>query len=121
MIWLPRIMFDISGALSLRGSEAAEVSTGDGVQTRAVLLHDRSHADATMQGIERLPTNVDRRRHGPRVLHQGRQTERGHDEAGLMEARQPPGLHDRADLRDPLAEAELLHRRHQLQVERAVA
>ncbi len=49
------------------------------------------------------------------------QTKRRHDEAGLMEARQPPGLHDRADLRDSLIEAELLHRRHQLQVESAVA
>src|SRR4029078_9811637 len=119
MIWLSRIMFDISGALSLRGSEAAEVGTGDGVQTRAVLLHDRSHADAIMQGIERLATNVDGARHGPGVLDQSRQAERRHDEAGLVKARQPPGFHDRADLRDSLAEAELLHRRHQLQVESA--
>src|SRR5205823_2255165 len=43
------------------------------------------------------------------------------DEAGLVEARQPPRLHDRADLRDALAETELLHRRHQLQIESAVA
>src|SRR6478752_6677673 len=109
MIWRSRIMFDISGALSLRGSEAAEVGKGDAIDTRTVLLDDGRHADAIMQGIERLAENVDRRRHGPCVLHQCRQTERGHDEAGLMKARQPPGFHDRADLRDPLTEAELLH------------
>src|SRR4030095_7285171 len=98
MIWLSRIMFDISGALSLRGSKAAEVGTGDGVQTRAVLLYNRRHADPIVQDIERLATNVDGRRHGPGVLHQGRQAERSYDEASLVKAWQPPGFHDRADL-----------------------
>src|SRR6476659_4298812 len=118
MIWLSRIMFDISGALSLRGSEAAEAGTGDAIDTRTVLLDDVCHPDTVTQGIQRLLTDLDRGRHRPGIFDQRRQSQRRDDESDLVEARQPPGLHDKTETLDALIETELLRRCHQLPIER---
>src|SRR6266702_4710169 len=121
MIWPSRIMFDISGALSLRGGEAAEVGTGDTVETRSVLLDDILHPDTVAHDVERLLTDLDGCGHRPGILDQRRQSQRRNDEADLVEALQPPRLHDKTKALDTLVKTELLRRRHQLQVERAVA
>src|SRR6186713_809770 len=120
MIWLSRIMFDISGNLSLRG-KAAGVGTGDAVDPRTVLLDDVRDPDTVAHDIERVLTDLDGCGHGPGLLDQRRQSERGDDEADVVEARQPPGLHDEAEALDALIETELLRRCHQLQIKRTVA
>src|SRR3569623_1655611 len=98
MIWLSRKVSDISDDLSLRGGEYVGVGTRDGVEPRAFLSHQPCRADALMQGVERLAPDVDGGRHGPGILDQLRQAQRRDDEAGLVEARPPPGFHNGARL-----------------------
>jgi hypothetical protein len=65
--------------------------------------------------------DIDNGGHRPGALDQGRQPQWSDHKACIVKPRQPPGFHDRADLRDALAEAELLNRRHQLKIEIAVS
>src|SRR3954453_17195042 len=121
MIWLSRIMFDISGALSLRGSEAAEVGKGDAIDTRTVLVDDVCRSDTVTHGIQRLLTDLDRGRHRPGIFDQRRKSQRRDDESDLVEARQPPGLHHKSETLDALIETELLRRCDHLPFEGGVA
>src|SRR3569623_157353 len=114
-------MFDISGDPLLRRGATVEAGAGDTVETGTVLTDDVLHPDTVAYDIKRVLADLDGSGHGPGVLDQRRQSQRGHDEADVLEPRQPPGLHDQTETLDALVEPELLHRGHQLQVDRAIA